>query len=114
MAASQDVTEDVSEEISTEAVKVSLPIKQAIKEPVRDLSAHKASKDAKIKSSSNTADENGSYQYQYESDNGILQSEGGVAGQIVQGSSQWIARSGEPLAISYIADKDGYRATGFQ
>lgn len=88
--------------------------KQAVaEEPKRDLSAHKPNKDAVIKSSSNTVEDDGSYQYQFESSNGISANEAGVAGQVVQGSTTWIARSGEPLAISYIADKDGYRAMGF-
>lgn len=83
------------------------------KAPSRDLSAHKADKDAKIKSKTITSDLDGNYQYQYESSNGIASSEGGVAGQVVQGSTTWIAKNGEPLAISFIADENGYRPTGY-
>lgn len=70
---------------------------------------HKPNKDAVIKTSSQTSDLDGNYQYQFESSNGISSNEGGVAGQIVQGSTTWIAQNGEPLAISFIADENGYR-----
>lgn len=74
---------------------------------------HKSDKEAVIKSSSRSADLNGNYQYQYESSNGISSGEGGVGGQIVQGSTTWIAKNGEPLSISYVADENGYRPKGF-
>lgn len=83
----------------------------------RDLSAHKPNNEAVIKTQSRSADDEGNYNYQFESSNGISMSEIGMIGErgtpLVQGSTTWIARSGEPLAISYIADKDGYRAMGF-
>lgn len=78
-----------------------------------DLSAHKADKDAKIKTKTQSSDLEGNYQYQFESSNGIASSEAGVAGQVVQGSTTWIAKNGEPLAISFIADENGYRPTGY-
>lgn len=81
--------------------------------PSRDLSAHKSDKEAVIKSKTQTSDMDGNYQYQFESSNGISSNEGGVAGQIVQGSTTWIAQNGEPLAISFVADENGYRPTGF-
>lgn len=73
---------------------------------------HKPSNAAIIKSSSSKLNQDGSYQFQFDSDNGISTLESGIGGQVVQGSTQWIARSGEPLAVSFIADKDGYRPTG--
>lgn len=78
-----------------------------------DISVHKPDKKAVIKTSSRSADSDGNYQYQFESSNGISSNEGGVAGQIVQGSTTWIAQNGEPLAISFIADENGYRPMGF-
>lgn len=78
-----------------------------------DLSAHKPDKEAKIKTKTQSSDLDGNYQYQYESSNGIASSEAGVAGQVVQGSTTWIAKNGEPLAISFIADENGYRPTGY-
>lgn len=73
---------------------------------------HKPDEDAVIKTMSRSSDTDGSYQYQFESSNGISSNEGGVAGQIVQGSTTWIAKNGEPLAISFIADENGYRPMG--
>ncbi|XP_031637337.1 endocuticle structural glycoprotein SgAbd-3-like [Contarinia nasturtii] len=78
-----------------------------------DLSAHKPDKIAVIKSKTQTSDNDGNYQYQFESSNGIVSNEGGVAGQIVQGSTTWIAKNGEPLAISFVADENGYRPMGY-
>lgn len=73
---------------------------------------HKPNKEAVIKTMSRSSETDGSYQYQFESSNGISSNEGGVAGQIVQGSTTWIAKNGEPLAISFIADENGYRPMG--
>lgn len=78
-----------------------------------DLSAHKPDKDAKIKTKSQSSDLEGNYQYQFESSNGIAANEAGVAGQVVQGSTTWIAKNGEALAISFVADENGYRPTGY-
>ena len=89
----------------------------AIVSAERDLSAHKPNKDAVIKTQTRKMEEDGSYNYNFESSNGISMSEVGLVGEngtpVVQGSTVWIARSGEPLALTYIADKDGYRAMGF-
>lgn len=83
----------------------------------RDLSAHKPNKDAIIKTQTNKMQADGSYTNNFESSNGIAMNEVGLVGErgtpVVQGSTVWIGGSGEPLAISYIADKDGYRAMGF-
>lgn len=59
------------------------------KEPSKhkpDLSAHKPDKKAVIKTKTQTSDLDGNYQVQFESSNGIAYNEGGLAGQIVQGS----------------------------
>lgn len=108
--------EPIPVEKEAEAVEVSTEKQtqeEIKKSPSRDLSAHKPDKEAKIKTKTQTSDLDGNYQYQYESSNGISANEGGVAGQVVQGSTTWIAKNGEPLAISFIADENGYRATGF-
>lgn len=98
------------EPTTTETVKPSTTLRIQTKSTTENV--HKPNKDAIIKTSSRSADQQGNYQYQFESSNGISSNEGGVAGQFAQGSTTWIARSGEPLAISWIADKDGYRAEG--
>lgn len=58
---------------------------QRIRTKLTTENVHKPNKDAIIKTSSRTSDEQGNYQYQYESSNGISLSEGGVAGQFAQG-----------------------------
>lgn len=103
-------TEDTEEQIFEEPPKTpsrGLPAHQP------DLSAHKPDKDAVIKTKSQSSDLDGNYQYQFESSNGIASNEAGVAGQIVQGATTWIAKNGEALAISFVADENGYRPTGF-
>lgn len=75
---------------------------------------HKPDNKAVIKTSSRSTDLDGNYQYQFESSNGIASNEGGVGGQIVQGSTTWIAKNGEPLSISFVADENGYRPMGFR
>lgn len=74
---------------------------------------HKPSNEAVIKSSSDTINVDGSYNYQFDSSNGISQNVVGLGGAYAQGSSTWIARSGEPLSLTWYADQDGYRAQGF-
>lgn len=54
----------------------------------------------------------GVYQYAYQTSNGINVQENGVGGQQSQGQAQWYAPSGEPVAISWIADAFGYRVQG--
>lgn len=78
-----------------------------------DLSAHKPDKNAVIKTRTQESDSDGNYSNSFESSNGISSNEGGVGGQIVQGSTTWIAKNGEPLAISWVADENGYRPMGF-
>lgn len=110
-------TEEV-ESVAEEDVE-SITDEQTFEEPKKapahkpDLSAHKPDKDAVIKTKTQTSDSEGNYQYQFESSNGIASNEGGIGGQVVQGSTTWIAKNGEPLAISFIADENGYRPTGF-
>lgn len=100
-------------EVSTEHVEYSAEKQDTTTRKVPDLSAHKPDKKAVIKTSTRSSDVDGNYQYQFESSNGIASNEGGVGGQIVQGSTTWIAKNGEPLAISFIADENGYRPMGF-
>ncbi|XP_017785781.1 PREDICTED: endocuticle structural glycoprotein SgAbd-2-like [Nicrophorus vespilloides] len=62
----------------------------------------------------------GSYQYSYETENGISAHENGYAvpvGQnqiatVAQGSFQWTSPEGKPILISYVADENGYRPEG--
>lgn len=54
----------------------------------------------------------GHYSYQYELGNGVSASESGVGGQSVQGNYQYVSPEGEPIAITYTADENGYQAHG--
>lgn len=54
----------------------------------------------------------GSYQYQYETSNGISGQESGVGGESATGEFKWISPEGTPVEIQYVADAEGYRATG--
>lgn len=60
-----------------------------------DLSAHKPDNKAVIKKKVIKTDTEGNFQVQYETSNGISSNEAGVGGQIVQGSTTWIAKNGE-------------------
>jgi len=62
----------------------------------------------------------GSYQYSYETDNGIAAQEQGQirvinaeeADKSVSGSFSWTSPEGQPIQISYIADENGYQPQG--
>ncbi|KAI8428871.1 hypothetical protein MSG28_007511 [Choristoneura fumiferana] len=64
----------------------------------------------------------GSYNYFYETDNGIAAQEQGtprnfggnppVVPVVAQGSYSWTSPEGEVIAISYIADENGYQPVG--
>lgn len=60
-----------------------------------------------------------SFQYAYETSNGIRAQEAGQLRQIgrdaaivTQGSYSYVSPEGEPVSISYIADENGYQPTG--
>lgn len=63
----------------------------------------------------------GSYSYQYETENGIAVAESGSpqpvgpkgeAAVVSQGQYQYTAPDGTPIAISYVADENGFHASG--
>ncbi|XP_037299032.1 larval cuticle protein LCP-22-like [Manduca sexta] len=64
----------------------------------------------------------GRYNYAYETDNGIAAQEEGVPRDfggnppvrpdVAQGSFAWTSPEGVPIAISYIADENGYQPSG--
>ncbi|XP_054262115.1 endocuticle structural glycoprotein SgAbd-2-like [Macrosteles quadrilineatus] len=63
----------------------------------------------------------GSYQYSYQTANGISAQERGylknagqpqLEAQVAEGSYQYTADDGTPISISYIADEGGFRAEG--
>ena len=63
----------------------------------------------------------GSYQYSYETANGIQASENGAAqavgpkgelGVVAQGQFQYTAPDGTPITVSYTADQNGFQPQG--
>lgn len=54
----------------------------------------------------------GSYNYAFDTSNGISQQESGLGGQSAQGSFNYVSPEGQPIQISYVADQFGYRAAG--
>ncbi|KAF9798820.1 hypothetical protein SFRURICE_020384 [Spodoptera frugiperda] len=70
----------------------------------------------------NEVNPDGSYNYFYETDNGIAAQEQGtprnfggnppVAPSVAQGSFSWTSPEGQPIVISYVADENGYQPSG--
>lgn len=56
--------------------------------------------------------EDGSYQYAFDTTNGIAIQESGVGGQGSNGNAQWISPEGIPVSLSWVADANGYHPTG--
>nr|CAH7760760.1 unnamed protein product [Callosobruchus chinensis] len=65
--------------------------------------------------------EDGSYEYSYETGNGIAAQESGVQrpvppigelGTAAQGSYSYTSPEGVPVSVSYVADENGFRAVG--
>lgn len=56
--------------------------------------------------------DDGSYNYRYDSTNGISIQEAGVGGIANTGAIQWLSPEGILIQTSYTADANGYRAEG--
>ncbi|XP_034482158.1 pupal cuticle protein Edg-78E-like [Drosophila innubila] len=56
--------------------------------------------------------EDGSYNYQYQTSNGIAQQEQGVGGQYASGSSAYYSPDGELVQLTYTADENGFHPQG--
>lgn len=54
----------------------------------------------------------GTYQWQFETDNQIYQQEAGAGGVIAQGTAHWFAPEGNAIHLTYTADQDGYHPVG--
>lgn len=73
-----------------------------------------SSYDAGAETRSFTSDikEDGSYNYQFETSNGIVAQESGVGGQYASGSSAYYAPDGQLIQLQYTADENGYHPVG--
>ncbi|TDG53166.1 hypothetical protein AWZ03_000709 [Drosophila navojoa] len=56
--------------------------------------------------------EDGSYEYRYQTSNGIAQQEQGVGGQYASGSSAYYDPNGELIQLTYTADENGFHPQG--
>ncbi|XP_002134825.3 pupal cuticle protein Edg-78E [Drosophila pseudoobscura] len=56
--------------------------------------------------------EDGSYNYQYQTSNGIAGQESGVGGYYASGSSAYYAPDGQLVQLTYTADENGYHPVG--
>lgn len=64
-----------------------------------------------LRSSSNSGPD-GTYEYSYETGNGILVQESGVGGHNAHGLAKWVSPEGTPLELTYTADENGFQAYG--
>ncbi|EDV38849.1 uncharacterized protein Dana_GF25006 [Drosophila ananassae] len=56
--------------------------------------------------------EDGSYQYQYQTSNGIAGQEAGVGGYYASGSNAYYAPDGQLIQLTYTADATGFHPAG--
>ncbi|XP_037929415.1 pupal cuticle protein Edg-78E-like [Teleopsis dalmanni] len=56
--------------------------------------------------------EDGSYQYLYETSNGIAAQEAGVGGYYANGGFAYVSPEGEHIQLSYKADENGFQPQG--
>ncbi|XP_017468820.1 PREDICTED: pupal cuticle protein Edg-78E-like [Rhagoletis zephyria] len=67
---------------------------------------------AEIRSLTNDLKEDGSYNYQFETSNGIAAQESGVGGHYATGSSQYYSPEGQLIQLTYTADENGFQPQG--
>ncbi|XP_073841254.1 pupal cuticle protein Edg-78E-like [Musca autumnalis] len=60
----------------------------------------------------NVVNPDGSYNFEYESSNGINFAENGVGGESATGSYSYTAPEGEAIQLTYTADQNGYQPQG--
>lgn len=54
----------------------------------------------------------GQYSWEYETGNGIVAKESGLAAHSVQGAYQYVSPDGTPISLTYVADENGYQPIG--
>ncbi|CAD7003079.1 pupal cuticle protein Edg-78E [Ceratitis capitata] len=74
--------------------------------------ASSADAHAEIRSFTNDLKEDGSYNYQFETSNGISAQESGVGGYYATGSSQYYSPEGQLIQLTYTADENGFQPQG--
>lgn len=69
-------------------------------------------RNADTKSLINVVNGDGSYQWQFETDNQIYAQEAGAGGVIAQGTARWYTPEGNAINLVYTADHNGYQPQG--
>lgn len=67
---------------------------------------------AEVRGYVNELNPDGSYNYQYETSNGIAVQEAGLGGNFARGSSQYYTPEGELIQLTYTADENGFHPQG--
>ncbi|KAH8397369.1 hypothetical protein KR222_000538, partial [Zaprionus bogoriensis] len=67
---------------------------------------------AVITKQSSNIDPEGTYQYGYETSNGIAAQEQGYGGNRADGGFAYTSPEGEPIQLSYVADENGFQPQG--
>ncbi|RVE45629.1 hypothetical protein evm_009742 [Chilo suppressalis] len=106
------------------AAAAAVPARPAyFQEPVRVVpKVYNDARNAAILKYGNDVNPDGSYSYYYETDNGIAAQEQGtprnfggnppVIPDVAQGSFSWTSPEGQVVAITYVADENGYQPQG--
>jgi len=84
--------------------------KQLKEERIRKMAMEKKEK---ISENSGTIpDEDGNYNFEFTDDDGSVRRENGISGGSKDGEVSWISPEGETVQFSYVADENGYQASG--
>ncbi|XP_062540732.1 endocuticle structural glycoprotein ABD-4-like [Armigeres subalbatus] len=67
---------------------------------------------AQVLAQESVVNPDGSYQYRYETSNGISAQESGVGGQSAQGSYSYTGDDGAQYTVNYVADENGFQPQG--
>lgn len=67
---------------------------------------------AQVLTQESVVNPDGSYNYRYETSNGIQAQESGVGGQSAQGSYSYTGDDGAQYSVTYVADENGFQPQG--
>lgn len=76
------------------------------------VSADQRDMDAELRSFTSEHNKDGTFNYGYDTSNGIALAESGAGGQISSGNSEWVSPEGERVRLTWTADSEGYRPDG--
>ncbi|XP_059612692.1 pupal cuticle protein Edg-78E-like [Phlebotomus argentipes] len=76
------------------------------------ITADHIDRDARVLDQRSEVNPDGTYQYSYQTSNGIAVQENGVGGHLSQGVAQWYTPEGTPITLQWRADENGYQPSG--